>query len=223
MPLKNVPEGLTPIEIRAIICTDRVELGTTDTKEGGAMKKHWLGGLVFGVSVALLLAGGVALAEASMRAWPECFQCLPEEGADGPYYYNWESCGWEPDETLYYRETFANGQYWGDYYTADEHGCIADGPRRKPCRGATIQGAADVSAGYEWVWPDDYWGPFELCASIPNSVHGQVSADQIVCDTILFAEVCEPEFVPEPGSIMLLVSGLAGLAGYATLRWRARE
>jgi len=39
----------------------------------------------------------------------------------------------------------------------------------------------------------------------------------------LLAEVCEVEFVPEPGSIVLLGSGLAGLAGYATLRWRTRE
>ena len=31
------------------------------------------------------------------------------------------------------------------------------------------------------------------------------------------------EFVPEWGSIALLGSGLAGLAGYATLRWRTRE
>ena len=32
----------------------------------------------------------------------------------------------------------------------------------------------------------------------------------------------EEEFVPEPGSLLLLGSGVMGLAGYATLRWRAR-
>jgi hypothetical protein len=42
----------------------------------------------------------------------------------------------------------------------------------------------------------------------------------------VLGEVClaeEREFVPEPGSIALLGTGLAGLGGYATLRWRSRR
>jgi hypothetical protein len=48
------------------------------------------------------------------------------------------------------------------------------------------------------------------------------SADSV---TWTFAEVCEveKEFVREPGIMVLLGSGLAGLAGYATLHWRSRN
>ena len=75
----------------------------------------------------------------------------------------------------------------------------------------------------EYVFPDDYWGLMQIC--LESESNFEASASATVCQTILFAEQCpeEVEFVPEPGSILLLGSGLAGLAGYAGLRWRARQ
>jgi hypothetical protein len=51
----------------------------------------------------------------------------------------------------------------------------------------------------------------------------QPGTDEAASVTWRFAEVCEEEFIPEPGSMLLLASGLAGFAGYATLRLTSRQ
>jgi hypothetical protein len=198
------------------------------------MKGPWLRGLLLGVSLTLLLSGGVALAQ-SLTVEPDCFQCWPgtpnqflHSQPGYPYSYTWDSCGWAPGAGLVYTERFlATGEVaYTKLAKVPQDGCVgSDGAWGWACDGEPLHHRSQATANNgEYVWPDDYWGSMRIC--LESEGNADASASARVCRNILFAETCpalEEEFVPEPGSLALLGSGLLGLAGYAALRLRTRS
>jgi hypothetical protein len=214
------------------------------------MEKHWLRGLLVGVSLALLLSGGVALAKTPMSFTVDqhCFECCAEG----------ECTPWQLEDMIVPPQRYRVDLTFSDIYTGERlcqrlrfereqttyvvaigfsppytgsscsfaywMGCAGFPGFDTDCVGLEDtaiheSGAWDISDLYGnwdwWVWQGGE------CAGVPPE-----SADHF---TVRFAEDCAPreeaveEFVPEPGSLLLLGSGLAGLAGYATLRWRTKE
>jgi len=194
------------------------------------MKRTWLRGMLLGVSLALLLGGGVALAQMALTVDQDCFECWPGEWTreaspdiTEEYILRARVVGLDPALPLC---------ILADVPAMGQGGECTDVPVGKDSYLWSLAGSCETQNLCAWAgefasWPSVCFATAGFGVISFEAWHGDMEEvlSGPVSGQATYAEVCpeEVEFVPEPGSIALLGSGLMGLAGYAALRWRTRR